>query len=138
MRKAFTCPAAGEKGKTRMGEPSKRTCRLAGIACAIAVGLTGCEGGESACELANNQLCDLACECTDGAECVISSGGLTVHHPDEMDCREFWVELGCNSEGSARVDYSECSTALESATCVDADGVSALEFPQACGEQSSR
>src|SRR5687768_609201 len=109
----------------------RNTCLL--IIAAIAF---GCGGGDddggTSCEDVNQRICDLACDCTDGDECKIQSGGATITHDSASDCTGFWVTFGCMQEESDQVDYVACSAALDTAECVDTAEGMALEFPAEC------
>lgn len=91
-------------------------------------------GGSNSCEDVNQLVCDLACDCTTGDECIISTGAVTITHDSASDCSGFWVAFGCSQDGADDVDYAACRTALESAGCVDTAEGMALEFPADCGD----
>ena len=91
-------------------------------------------GGGNSCEDVNQLVCDLACDCTDGAECIIAAGAVTITHESASDCSGFWVTFGCSQDGADDVDYVACRAALESASCIDTPEGTALEFPAECGD----
>ncbi|MGE0867621.1 MAG: hypothetical protein AB7P03_03605 [Kofleriaceae bacterium] len=95
---------------------------LIGIALAF-----GCGGDENSCETVNQRICDLACDCTAGSECKLSTGPATATHNNAADCRAFQVTFGCSQETT--VDFEMCNAALDTATCAN----DALQLPAVCG-----
>lgn len=105
----------------------------------ILVAAAGCGGdsdGAGTCESVNQRICDMACACADGDECVMVTGGATITHDNASDCSGFWVTFGCSQDGADAVDYAACDVALDSAACVETPGGDGmgLEFPMDCGD----
>jgi hypothetical protein len=109
-----------------------------GVFGTLAVGCSGGDGDDGpvadTCEDVNQRICDLACACTDGDECKILSGAVTITHDDPADCSGFWVTFGCMQDEADAVDYAACNAALDGAQCADADDGMALQFPADCGD----
>ena len=98
--------------------------------------LVGCasDDDETTCEVVNQRICDMACACADGDECVISSGGASIIHDNAGDCSGFWVTFGCVQPEADQVNYAACDVALDSAQCVDTTMGMGLAFPAECGD----
>ncbi len=89
------------------------------------------DAADDLCRAVGTTICAEACAC---GGCAITTGGgaASVSFDDEADCTAFYIDLGCQ-ESDSTIDFEACSSALESAGCVDGPGGDpALDLPDAC------
>lgn len=107
----------------------------------LALGFAGCSssGGGGECRAAGRALCQRACDCRDGPECALSSGGAdggggaTLTFDSQADCVGLVVTLGCSGGGDPGVDFGACTSAVAAGMCVtDGAGDSSFQSPTAC------
>lgn len=118
-------------------DPVKRRMRaiLLGLFCLGCAAAAACGGDDDDCQATGQRVCDLACDCTEGEECKILLGAVTLTHDTPGDCTGFWVDLTCSQDESDEVDYGDCNEALDSAECVETAEGMALMFPSSeCGD----
>lgn len=99
---------------------------MRGVLLMFAIGF-GCGSDENRCEAVNQRICDLACACTAGPACTLTSGVASATHDTAANCKGFQVTFGCMQESS--IDFEACNAALDTATCAD----DALQMPAECG-----
>lgn len=88
-------------------------------------GSTAAEG----CPQLAERWCELACNCTAGAECTMNRGIVTETHDSEAKCTTFYSALGCDTAPEDPSWVAACDQALSSAQC---DGTEGLLYPEAC------
>ena len=80
----------------------------------------GCGDDETPCETYGNSLCEQACDCTEGEECVVgdpNSPGVTFSFDGESDCKALYVGLGCSVDSEQQPDFDACIESLDQGSC---------------------
>jgi hypothetical protein len=127
----------------RHAHTAARPLLLALLAAASLAACGGSDSRKSQCEAYGNKICDMACACSDGDDCIITesegsgstgAGGATTTFNSDADCRAFYVDFACMDGGDDAFPYDDCTAALDDAMCVtSSDGTMALEQPD-CGQ----
>ena len=111
----------------------KIPCKAAILAALLLA--TACGGDDdSACETYGDEVCALACDCTEGDECAFIAGAVTLTFEDAADCAGFYSsQLACQGGGDPDFDYAGCTDMLDQAMCVETEDGGAVQLP-ACAD----
>lgn len=107
----------------------KMPCKTACLAATLL--LVACDGDDaSECEAFGEEVCALACDCTEGDECAVIAGAVTLTFEDPSDCAGFYgPQVACQDGGDPDFDYAGCTELLDQAMCVDTEDGAAIELP---------